>query len=62
MNEFDKCRFCSSYDSYEGCEDPYGDSSNHICYCMDVRKIIAKADELGISVTDVLNLIRECNG
>lgn len=61
MDEFNKCRFCMSYDSYEGCEDPYGNSSNHVCFRMDVRKIIAKADELGISVTDVLNLMHEVN-
>ncbi len=62
MDEFNKCRFCMNYNSNEGCEDPYCNSTNHICYRMDVRKIIAKADELGISVTDVLNLMREANG
>lgn len=61
MDEFNKCKFCCSYDSYEGCEDPVCNSSNHICYRMDVQKIIAKADERGISVTDVLNLIYEVN-
>lgn len=61
MDEFNKCRFCMNYDSYEACEDPYCNSSNHVSYRTDVRKIIAKADELGISVTDVLNLMRECN-
>ena len=28
---------------------------------IDVNKVLKKADELKISVTDVLNLIKECN-
>lgn len=59
MNEFDKCNFCLSYDNRYGCEDEL--CKNHCHYRIDVRKIIAKADELGISVTDVLNLMSEVN-
>ena len=60
MDEFDKCKFCCSHNGEKCCDE-------HICfdhhhYRIDVRKIIAKSNELGISVTDVLNLIRECNG
>lgn len=62
MDDFNKCRFCMSYDECWGCDDPYCSSSSHISYRMDVRKIIDKANALGISVTDVLNLIREVNG
>ena len=61
MNDFDKCNFCESYgEIYENeCTNPY-------CYChsgylIDINKVLKKADELKISVTDVLNLIRECN-
>ena len=60
MHEFDKCHFCISYDpSDDWCRDPICD--NHTHYILDVNKILKKADERGISVTDVLNLIREYN-
>ena len=59
MNEFDKCRFCQSYDEEKGCADITCWSRYH--YRLDVDKIINKAKERGISVTDVLNLIRECD-
>lgn len=60
MDEFDKCKFCLSYDGEKCCDEHA--CSEHRHYRIDVKKIIDKADELGISVTDVLNLIRECNG
>ena len=60
MNEFDKCRFCLSYDEEAGgCTDISCWSRYH--YRIDVDKIINKSREKGISVTDVLNLIRECD-
>lgn len=60
MHEFDKCHFCISYDPTDDwCRDPLCD--NHAHYVLDVNKILKKADERNISVTDVLNLIRECN-
>ena len=59
MDEFDKCKFCLSYDSGYGCDDDI--CRDHCHYRIDVKKIIDKADERNISVTDVLNLIRECN-
>lgn len=58
MHEFDKCNFCTSWQ--EGCcYDHY--CKDHSDYILDVSKVLDKADEMGISVTDVLNLIRECN-
>lgn len=58
MHEFDKCNFCTSRN--DGiCNDPF--CHYHSDYSVDVNKILYKADELNISVTDVLNLIRECN-
>lgn len=58
MHEFDKCNFCISRN--DGiCRDEF--CSYRSDYSADVTKILNKADELNISVTDVLNLIRECN-
>ena len=61
MNEFDKCNFCESYgEIYKNvCRNPF--CRNHSSYLVDINKILKKADELKISVTDVLNLIKECN-
>ena len=62
MHEFDKCHFCASYIvTDDWCRDPCCDRISHSDYILDVNKILAKADEMNISVTDVLNLIRECN-
>lgn len=33
----------------------------HSCYLIDANKVFEKAEELKISVTDVINLIKECN-
>ena len=61
VNEFDKCNFCESYgEIYENeCTNPC--CWRHSCYLVDANKVLKKAYELKISVTDVLNLIRECN-
>jgi hypothetical protein len=59
MNEFDKCNFCCSYE-YGYCHDDEH-CHNHQHYRIDVYKLIAKANELGISVTDLLNIMREVN-
>lgn len=61
MNEFDKCNFCESYgEIYENeCTNPC--CWRHSGYRVDANKVLKKAEELEISVTDVLNLIRECN-
>lgn len=61
MNEFDKCNFCESYgEIYEN------ECTNPCCWCyssyrVDANKVLKKAEELEISVTDVINLIKECN-
>lgn len=61
MNEFDKRNFCESYvEIYENvCRNPF--CRYHSSYRVNVNKVLKKADELKISVTDVLNLIHECN-
>lgn len=62
MHDFDKCHFCANYSvTDDWCNDIFCERITHSDYILDVNKILAKADELGISVTDVLNLIRECN-
>ena len=60
MNEFDKCNFCCSYDGNRCCDG--NGCLDHQHFRIDVKKIIDKSSELRISVTDVLNLMRECNG
>lgn len=62
MHEFDKCHFCAKYDATDDwCDDAYCERQRHTDYILDVNKVLAKADELSISVTDVMNLIWECN-
>lgn len=54
MDEYCKCRFCKSYDEYEGCEcgcDNYED------YRPNKNKLIEKAKEAKISVADVIALV-----
>lgn len=57
MDEYDKCRFCKYWDNYEG-------SLN--CYCFDKdgfkpnkQKIIEKAQETGLRISDVVALIEK---
>lgn len=55
MDEYSKCRFCKEYDDYyEGCE--FG-CDNHKGYTPDKHKIIDKAKETGLSVSDIIALI-----
>lgn len=62
MHEFDKCHFCAQYNVEDDwCGDIFCERPRHTSYILDVKKVLAKADELGISVTDVLNLMRESN-
>lgn len=56
LKEYSKCRFCKWYVSYGGCE------AEAICYDYDryepvITKIIEKAEEGDINVSDVLALI-----
>lgn len=57
MNEFDKCNFCSSYEAGSGCSDPY--CQDHGDYILDIRKLIDKAKECGMTVNDVMTRICE---
>ena len=58
MNEFDKCKFCNFYDEYEGCEGKY---EKEECFCFhfdpDHEKIIGKARERHLSISDVVTLM-----
>lgn len=64
MHEFNKCRFCMHYDPLN----KRYDKCNNVrpCYTfelfdLNVIKVIDKAKLYGISVTDVINLIREAS-
>lgn len=56
MSEWNRCRFCVHYDEYEGCE--WGCHS-YEDYKPSADRIIAKAKEKGISVSDAIALIGE---
>lgn len=58
MHEFDRCRFCESVVDGK-CVDEY--CVGHCDYVMDVKKIIAKADEMGVHISDIVALIKESN-
>ena len=60
-NEFDKCNFCESYGEIREDHCDVYFCKKHSYYRIDVNKILKKAGDLNISVTDVLNLIRECS-
>jgi len=55
MDEFDKCRFCRSYDNFDGCADDYCVSKEH--FEPHKERIIEKAKEMNVSVSDVIALI-----
>lgn len=55
LNEYDKCRFCRSYDDYGGCMNWF--CSNKDSYEPNKNRIIEKAKEENISVSDVIALI-----
>lgn len=65
MHEFDKCRFCYYHNPKSALIDKctyY--STTHYClnrgaFILDTCKVIDKAKQYEISVTDVLNLMRE---
>jgi hypothetical protein len=54
MDKFCKCRFCKSYDSFDGCE--WG-CNNFEGYEPNKERLIEFAKEEGIRVTDVIALI-----
>lgn len=56
MREYDKCRFCQSYnEEYEGCFRMCGD---HSLFEVDEAKIFEKAYEDELSVADVIALMK----
>lgn len=59
MDEYDKCRFCYFYDDYDGCIDWF--CNDRDSYRANKSRIIEKAKEEGISVSDVLTLINMNN-
>lgn len=62
MHEFDKCRFCIHHypksKRLDKCEYPYPCIDREYFH-LDTLTVIDKARQYGISVTDVLNLMRE---
>lgn len=57
MNEFDKCYFCRKYDNFDGCTDDFCCRATREYYEPSKERIIEKAKENGISVSDVVALI-----
>ena len=53
-DEYDKCRFCKWYDSYEGCENICDDKEQ---FEPNKDRLIEKAKEKNISVRDLIALI-----
>lgn len=62
MHEFDKCCFCAHHypesKRYDKCEYPYSCIDRQF-FQLDVKKVVDKAKMYDISVTDVLNLMKE---
>ena len=56
MDEFDKCRFCKNYDSFDGCVNFYPCNDMHNYFVPNKDRIIEKAREKGITVSDVIAL------
>lgn len=54
MDEYCKCRFCKSYDEYEGCE---WRCNNYEDYTPIKDRIIKFVREKGIGVSDAIALI-----
>lgn len=57
MDEFDKCRFCKKYDSFDGCTDYFCCKPTREYFEPSRDRIIEKAKEKGISISDVVTLI-----
>ena len=55
MDEFDKCRFCRRYDNFDGCTDGFCVSNEF--FEPHKARIIEKAKEMDVSVSDVIALI-----
>lgn len=57
LDEYDKCRFCKKYDSFDGCTDYFCGSAIKEYFEPNRESIIEKAKEKGISVADLIALI-----
>ena len=57
LDEYDKCRFCKKYDSFDGCTDDFCASATKKYFEPNRERIIEKAKEKGISVADLIALI-----
>lgn len=57
MDEFDKCRFCKKYDDFDGCTDDFCCRVTREWFEPSKERIIEKAKEKEISVSDVIALI-----
>ena len=53
--EFSKCKFCKSYDNYDGCRNYY--CCDNDLFEPDKERIIEVAKEKEMSVADVIALI-----
>lgn len=58
-DRFEKCNYCSHYDEEEGCMNLNYDTyyKDH-CFRANKEKILEKAKEMDVSVTDLLALIK----
>ena len=59
LDEFDKCRFCKWYDDYEGCDNGFCCPAEHDDFKIDIGRVVEKAKEMNMSVTDVVTLINQ---
>ena len=57
LDEYDKCRFCKKYDSFDGCTDYFCASATKEYFEPNRERIIENAKEKGISVADLIALI-----
>ena len=58
MDYFDKCIYCKLYDDFEGCLDDFCDKTSKQYFDPNKIKLIEKSKELGISITDLIALIK----
>ena len=56
LRQYDKCRFCKWYDCFDGCTNWFCNNKDGYEVCID--RVISKAKEEGISVADVVALMK----
>lgn len=57
LNSWSKCNFCRNYDTFDGCENEV-DCEMYDCFRPDQNRIIQRAKDENISVSDVIALIK----